>query len=310
MKLFNNFNFDRLKTSLTKTRDNIITKINETLSGKAKIDETTLEQLEETLITSDIGANISDRIIERAQKLLVSEKDRSIANIKTIIKEELLEILSFEPQAKPDISLSKKPYVILIVGINGSGKTTSIGKLAYNFKASGNKVIIASADTFRAAANDQLQIWADRVGVSIVNVNTKDPSAVVFDALNIAKKDNYDIVLIDTAGRLHTQKNLMDELNKIKNVIKKFDANAPDETFLVIDGNSGQNTFQQVSEFLKYTDISGLIITKLDGTTKGGIIFQIVSEKKIPVKYIGVGEGLEDLQTFDPAQFVEAIFNS
>lgn len=310
MKLINNLNFDRLKNSLAKTRDNILTKINETLSGKAKIDETTLEQLEETLITSDIGANISEKIIESARKLLVSEKDRSVDNIKEIIKKELLTILKLGQQQTKDNTINSKPYVILIIGINGSGKTTSIGKLAHNFKNSGNNVIIASADTFRAAANDQLQIWADRVSVPIVNVNTKDPSAVVYEALSIAKKDNYDVVLIDTAGRLHTQKNLMDELNKIKNVIKKFDTNAPNETLLVLDGNSGQNALQQVNEFEKYTDITGLIITKLDGTTKGGIVFQIITDKKIPVKYIGVGESVEDLQDFEPSQYVEAIFNS
>ncbi|MBI1939545.1 MAG: signal recognition particle-docking protein FtsY [Ignavibacteriales bacterium] len=312
MKLFNNFNFDRLKNSLTKTRDNILTKINETLSGKVKIDEVTLEQLEETLISSDIGASVSEAIIEKARKLLVNEKDRSVDNIKELIKNELLSILrmGLQQKDKEEFSFSNKPYVILIIGINGSGKTTSIGKLAHNFKKSGNNVIIASADTFRAAANDQLQIWADRVGVPIVKVNTKDPSAVVYEALSIAKKDNYDVVLIDTAGRLHTQKNLMVELNKIKNVIKKFDDGAPNETLLVLDGNSGQNALQQVKEFEKYTDITGLIITKLDGTTKGGVVFQIVTDKKIPVKYIGVGENVEDLQDFEPSQYVEAIFNT
>lgn len=312
MKLFSNFNFDRLKNSLTKTRDNILTKINETLSGKVKIDEVTLEQLEETLISSDIGASVSEAIIEKARKLLVNEKDRSVDNIKELIKNELLSILrmGLQQKDKEEFSFSNKPYVILIIGINGSGKTTSIGKLAHNFKKSGNNVIIASADTFRAAANDQLQIWADRVGVPIVKVNTKDPSAVVYEALSIAKKDNYDVVLIDTAGRLHTQKNLMVELNKIKNVIKKFDDGAPNETLLVLDGNSGQNALQQVKEFEKYTDITGLIITKLDGTTKGGVVFQIVTDKKIPVKYIGVGENVEDLQDFEPSQYVEAIFNT
>lgn len=309
MKLFSNININRLKEGLSKTRNSLFNKISETFTGKAKIDDKTLEELEEILITSDIGAETTEKIIERAKSALLKESDRNFDKLKEIIKSELLSLLN-ETKNNLELGLENyKPFVILIVGVNGSGKTTSIGKLAYNLKSSGLKIIIGSADTFRAAANEQLEIWAKKVGVEIISSNTNDPSAVVYDTINAAKKNSSDVVIIDTAGRLHTQKNLMEELGKIKRVIKNLLPYAPNEILLVLDGTSGQNAIFQVNEFEKYTNITGLIITKLDGTAKGGIIFRIASEKKIPIRYIGVGEGIEDLQTFSPHDFVEAIFN-
>jgi fused signal recognition particle receptor len=309
MKLFKNINFGKLKEGLSKTRDNLVNKISETISGKAKVDEETLEELEEILITSDIGSQIAEEIIEKARALFKKESDRSVDNFKKIIKEELESVLS-QAKTNGEIDLSQKPYVIVIIGVNGSGKTTSVGKLAYNFKRSGLKVKIGSADTFRAAANDQLEIWANKAGVDIISTNTKEPSAVAFDTIKAAQKDGTDIVIIDTAGRLHTQKNLMDELNKIHRVINNLLPYAPNEILMVLDGTAGQNAVRQVEEFEKYTKPTGIIITKLDGTAKGGVIFRIISEKKIPVKYIGVGEGIEDLQDFSPKEFIEAMFGN
>ena len=305
--MFKNFNLNKLKEGLTKTRNNLVNKITETISRKAKVDEDTIEELEEILISSDIGLDTSERIIEKARSLLLKESDRSTEKIKEIIKGELVSIVENENGYTNDKYNEYKPYVILIIGVNGSGKTTSIGKLAHNFKSAGLSVIVGSADTFRAAANDQLDIWAKRAGVEIMQGNSSDPSAVAFDTIKAAKKQNTDVVLIDTAGRLHTQKNLMDELGKIKKVISSNLPYAPNEIYLVLDGTAGQNALYQVNEFEKYTNITGLIITKLDGTAKGGIVFQICSTKKIPVKYIGVGEGIEDLQDFDAGKFVEAI---
>ena len=310
MKLFKNFNFDKLKDGLNKTRDKIVTRIQETISGKAKIDEATLDELEEILVTSDIGYDTAIDIIEETRKELKKETDRSGFNVVKIIKRELTKKLESYSAQNEDIQIEKfKPYVILIVGVNGAGKTTTIGKLAHNYKKSGLNVVIGSADTFRAAANEQLEVWAGRAGVEIVESKMgADPSSVAYKTLEVAKEKNADVVLIDTAGRLHTKNNLMVELNKIKRVLAKVLDYAPNETFLVLDGNTGQNALIQAREFGKVTDISGLIITKLDGTAKGGIIFQICGEKEIPVKYIGVGEGIEDLQTFDPQEYVNALF--
>lgn len=311
MKLFKNLNFDKLKNSLTKTREKIVNSITETVSGKAKIDDEVLEDLEEILITSDIGMETSEKIIEATRKSLKSEKDRTEEKIIEIIKNELVKSLEENNTNESEYNkLDKfKPYVILIVGVNGAGKTTTIGKLAHNYKQAGLKVIIGSADTFRAAANEQLEIWANRAGVGLIQrEHGADPSAVAFDTLTEAKKTNADIVIIDTAGRLHTKSNLMVELSKIKRVLAKVLDYAPNDTFLVIDGNTGQNGLMQAREFSKSTELSGLIVTKLDGTAKGGIVFQITAEQKVPVKYIGVGEGIEDLQTFDAKEFVNAIF--
>ncbi len=307
MKLFGNINFKKLKEGLTKTRNNIFNKITETITRKAVIDETTLEEIEEILISCDIGISTSDKIIQKARTLLLKESERSLEKLKEIIKTELMSLININNN-QYEIE-NYKPFVILIIGVNGSGKTTTIGKLAYNYRNSGLKVTIGSADTFRAAANEQLEIWAKRAGVEIINSETKDPSAVAFDTIKAAQKNSSDIVIIDTAGRLHTHKNLMEELGKIKRVINNLLPYAPNEIYLVIDGTSGQNALYQVNEFEKYTNITGLIITKLDGTAKGGIVFRIASEKNIPIKYIGVGEGIEDLQPFSPKDFVEAIIN-
>ncbi len=312
MGLLNNLNFDKLKSGLTKTRNKIVNTINETISGKAVLDNKTLDEIEEILITSDIGYDTAEKIIENARIKLKSDKDRSGINIIQTVKDELTSSLKIDSEKNEEIGIEKfKPYVILIVGINGAGKTTTIGKLAHNYKKAGLKVIVGAADTFRAAANEQLEVWAERAGVEIIQKSKgSDPSSVAFDAVNHAVKNNYDVVLIDTAGRLHNKLNLMEELNKVKRVIKKILPHAPNETLLVIDGNTGQNALVQADEFSKVTDINGLVITKLDGTAKGGVVFQICSKQKIPVKYIGVGEGIDDLQNFDPGLFVSAIFEN
>ncbi|MBZ0184522.1 MAG: signal recognition particle-docking protein FtsY [Melioribacteraceae bacterium] len=313
MKLFKNINLDKLKSGLNKTRDRIFTRITETVTGKAKIDDATLEEIEDILITSDIGFDLTERIIEKTRKNIKSNPDRSVDSIINSIKQELINALSEFEQNDNEIEKIKsfEPYVILIVGVNGAGKTTTVGKLSHNFKKSGLSVVIGSADTFRAAANEQLDVWAKRAGVEIFQKSHgADPSSVAFDTIQYAKKNNIDVVIIDTAGRLHTKTNLMEELKKIKKVLSKVADYAPNETYLVLDGNTGQNAIIQANEFSKYTDLSGLIITKLDGTAKGGVIFQIIADKKIPVKYIGVGEGIEDLQTFDAQSFVTALFQN
>jgi fused signal recognition particle receptor len=313
MKLFKNINFDKLKSGLTKTREKVVTRIAETISGKAKLDDATLEELEEILISSDIGVETTDRIIENTRIALKSEGDRSTINIFAAIQDELVKSLKEHATVKNEFEEIEKykPYVILIVGVNGAGKTTTVGKLAYNYSKAGLKVLIGSADTFRAAANEQLEIWAKRAGVEIIqSVSGSDPSSVAFDTIQAAKRENADVVIIDTAGRLHTKNNLMEELKKIKRVMSKVADYAPNETFLVLDGNTGQNVIFQANEFSKFTDLSGLIITKLDGTAKGGAIFQVCSEQNIPIRYIGVGEGIEDLQTFDPNEFVNALFET
>ena len=309
--MLDNFNFSKLKEGLAKTRNKIVNTISETISGKAVIDDRTLEEIEEILITADIGYDTAVKIIENTRKNLKSKNDRSELNILDIVKKELISVFDFQNLDVEEGKIYKyKPYIILIVGINGVGKTTTIGKLAHNFKKAGLKVIVGAADTFRAAANEQLEIWAKRADVEIMlNKQGTDPSSIAYDTVRKAIKDKYDIVLIDTAGRLHNKLHLMDELSKIKRVINKVLPNAPNDTFLVVDGNTGQNAIIQAEEFSKVTNITGLIITKLDGTAKGGVVFQISSKQKIPVKYIGVGEGIDDLQTFIPEQFVKAIFD-
>ena len=312
MSLFKNLNFDKLKNGLTKTRTKIVSSINETISGKAVLDDKTLDEIEEILISSDIGFETSERIIENSRVALKSERDRSQLNIIETVKKELVNSISRFSKSTNDNNIENtKPYVILIIGVNGAGKTTTVGKLAHNFKKADKKVIVGAADTFRAAANEQLDVWAKRAGVEIIQKSQgSDPSAVAFDTVTKAVKENYDIVLIDTAGRLHNKANLMEELGKIKRVIKKVIPTAPHETLLVLDGTTGQNALVQAQEFSKVTDISGLAVTKLDGSAKGGVIFQICSRNKIPVKYIGIGESIEDLQDFDPGLFVSAIFDN
>ena len=313
MSLFDNFDFEKLKSGLSKTRKKMLNGINELVTGRAVIDEKTLDEIEEILVTSDIGFDLTTKIIDRARYFNTIEKNRKDSTIIDSIKKELTQALETGAENKNENNgIEKyKPYVTLIVGVNGVGKTTTIGKLSHNYKSAGLKVIVGAADTYRAAANEQLDIWAERAGVEIVqNKKGSDPSAVAFDTIQKAVKEKYDVVLIDTAGRLHNKSHLMEELHKIKRVSAKVLPYAPNETFLVLDGTTGQNALIQAQEFSKVTDITGLIVTKLDGTAKGGVIFQIAAKQKIPVKYIGVGEGIDDLQTFDPNLFVSAIFEN
>ena len=312
MGLFDNFNFDKLKDGLSKTRKKMATSINELVTGRAVIDEKTLDEIEEILVTSDIGIELTTKIIDRARYFNTVEKNRKDSSISDSIKKELAKALELGNPVNSDNDIEKyRPYIILIVGVNGVGKTTTIGKLAHNYKKANLKVIVGAADTYRAAANEQLDIWAERAGVEIVQKSKgSDPSSVAFDTVQKAVKDKYDVVLIDTAGRLHNKANLMNELQKLKKVVSKVVPYAPNETLLVLDGTTGQNAIIQAQEFSKVTDITGLVVTKLDGTAKGGVIFQITAKQKIPVKYIGVGEAIDDLQTFDPNLFVSAIFET
>jgi len=311
MGLFDNINFSKLKEGLSKTRNRLFNSITETVSGKAVIDNATLNEIEEILISSDIGLGTTESIIESVRMTLKSDKDRTTPNIIETVKKELTTILNNNYVTNGDKVAQFKPYVILVVGVNGVGKTTTIGKLAHNFKKAGLRVIVGAADTFRAAANEQLEIWAKRADVEIfMKDKGSDPSSVAFDTLKKAKKENYDVVIIDTAGRLHNKTNLMEELSKIRRVLNKMISYAPNETLLVLDGTSGQNAILQADEFIKVTDVNGLIITKLDGTAKGGVVFQVCAKQKIPVKYIGIGEGIDDLQTFNPELFVSALFES
>ncbi|MCL6495013.1 MAG: signal recognition particle-docking protein FtsY [Ignavibacterium sp.] len=308
MSFFKNFSLDKIKNGLTKTRNKIVQSISETLTGKAQIDDNTLDTIEEILITSDMGVETAELIIENVRKSLKSEKDRSVQNVLNLIKKELADILPYNNLN--GIDKLQKPYIILVVGVNGVGKTTTIGKLAFNYKNLGYKVIVGAADTFRAAANEQLEIWARRAGVEIISSQKgNDPSSIAFETVKKAVQENYDIVLIDTAGRLHNKTNLMNELSKIKKVIQKFSESAPHETLLVLDGTTGQNAVVQATEFSKVIVLTGLVITKLDGTAKGGVVFQISKKLNIPIRFIGVGEGIEDLQEFDKDSFVSALFD-
>jgi fused signal recognition particle receptor len=313
MGLFDNLNFSKLKTGLTKTRNRLVNSINETLIGKSVIDDETIDQIEEILLSSDIGALAVDRIIENVKDKIKNESSVTNLSVINTVKEELIKVLSNgdnedKEQSYNDIS---KPFVILIVGVNGVGKTTTIGKLANNLSNGGAKVIIGAADTFRAAASEQLDIWADRAGVEIIQKDSgADPSSVAFETVEKAVKENFDFALIDTAGRLHNKTNLMNELGKLKRSISKILPDAPHETLLILDGTIGQNALVQAEEFSKVTEVNGLVITKLDGTAKGGAVFQICSKMDIPIKYICVGEKIDDLQNFDSRMFVDAIFQN
>ncbi|HOJ38478.1 MAG TPA: signal recognition particle-docking protein FtsY [Ignavibacteriales bacterium] len=310
MGFFSNFSFNKVKEGLQKTKSKIVDSITELVTGKAVIDETTLEKIEEILITSDIGYVIAEEFIENVRKELKKSDNREVTDIIQLLQNHLTEALNkYYTDYKSNIE-KFKPFVIMIVGVNGVGKTTTIGKLANNFKNAGYSVLIGSADTFRAAANDQLEIWAKRANVEIVQKHQgADPSAVVYDTIQTAIDKKIDIVLIDTAGRLHTKTNLMEELKKLKKTSQKLLEYAPNEVWLVVDATTGQNANVQAEEFKKYTDLTGLVVTKLDGTAKGGVIFNITQKHKIPVRYIGVGEGINDLQDFIPDKFVEALFN-
>lgn len=309
MSFFKNLNFEKLKQGLSKTRDKVVNSVTELVTGKAVIDEKTLEEVEEILLTSDIGYDIVETVIDSVRKELKKQSERDKIDFLNILKSELAKALKqYENEYKNKIETSK-PFVLMVVGVNGVGKTTTIGKLAHNFKSAGLSVVIGSADTFRAAANDQLEIWAERAGVDIIQKKQgADPSAVVYDTLDFAVKNKKDIVLIDTAGRLHTKVNLMEELKKIKRTMAKICEHAPDEVWLVVDATTGQNAIIQAKEFAKVTEISGLVVSKLDGTAKGGVVFQICKQQKIPIRYIGVGEGIDDLQDFEAESFVDALF--
>lgn len=311
MGIFKNINLGRLKEGLSKTKKKFLNSITEVISGKAVIDDKTLEEIEEILITSDIGYETSVQIIDNVRIKLRSTSDRSNTNLISAVKSELQNILNSTPKSNSDEELIKyKPYVILIVGVNGAGKTTTIGKLAHNFKQAGLKVIVGAADTFRAAANEQLDVWAQRADVKIVSGQQgSDPAAVAYSTINQAIEGSCDVVLIDTAGRLHNKSNLMDELGKINRVINKKLQYAPNEILLVLDGTTGQNAIKQAEEFGKVVKLTGIVLTKIDGTSKGGIIFHITNKLKIPVKYIGVGEKIDDLQNFDPELFVNTLMN-
>lgn len=311
MGIFKNINLGRLKEGLSKTKKKLLNSITEVISGKAVIDDKTLEEIEEILITSDIGYETSVQIIDNVRIKLRSTSDRSNTNLISAVKSELQNILNSTPKSNSDEELIKyKPYVILIVGVNGAGKTTTIGKLAHNFKQAGLKVIVGAADTFRAAANEQLDVWAQRADVKIVSGQQgSDPAAVAYSTINQAIEGSCDVVLIDTAGRLHNKSNLMDELGKINRVINKKLQYAPNEILLVLDGTTGQNAIKQAEEFGKVVKLTGIVLTKIDGTSKGGIIFHITNKLKIPVKYIGVGEKIDDLQNFDPELFVNTLMN-
>ena len=305
--------FTKLKEGLSKTRDSFVDKIQIALGVGRKIDAALLDEIEEILITADIGVDTTDKIISAVKERVRKEKREKGEEVFVIIKEEIEKLLITSPSAKNDanyeIAPDKKPHVIMVIGVNGVGKTTTIGKLAYNYKQAGRNVIIGAADTFRAAANEQLEIWAERAGVQIVQQKQgADPAAVAFDTLNSAIARDADVVIIDTAGRLHNKSNLMAELEKMSRVMKKIVPEAPNEVFLVLDATTGQNAIQQAKEFMKVAGITGIVLTKLDGTAKGGVVIPIACELQIPVRYIGVGEKIDDLQPFLPKDFIDALF--
>jgi fused signal recognition particle receptor len=304
--------FDRLKEGLSKTRSSFVGRLRSLLSGRV-IDAALLNEIEEILITSDVGVDTSEKIISRVKGRVKSENITDSENIIGILKEEIAGIMLESPTAAADASFSindaDKPHVIMLIGVNGVGKTTTIGKLAHNYKKSGKTVLIGAADTFRAAANEQLEVWAHRAGVDIVQQqHGADPAAVAYDTLSAAKARGVDVVIIDTAGRLHNKQGLMQELEKIGRVMKKIHPSAPHDVFLALDATTGQNALQQAREFTKVAPVTGIVLTKLDGTAKGGAVIAIADNMSIPVRYIGVGERIDDLQPFDAMAFVEAMF--
>lgn len=304
---------ERLDQGLEKTKTNIFTRISKAIAGKSTVDDDVLDNLEEILVTSDVGVETTLRIIDRIQKRVSKDKYLGTSELNRILKEEVAGLLqenNLQDFTEFTIPADKKPYVILVVGVNGVGKTTTIGKLANQFKKAGKSVIIGASDTFRAAAVDQLTIWANRVGVPIVTQGMgADPASVAFDTVKSAVAKNADVVIIDTAGRLHNKINLMNELSKIRKVIQKVLPDAPHEVLLILDASTGQNAFEQAKQFTAATEVNALALTKLDGTAKGGVVIGISDQFRIPVKYIGVGEGIEDLQVFNRVEFVDSLFN-
>ncbi|MEY4351167.1 MAG: hypothetical protein RL078_1234 [Bacteroidota bacterium] len=307
---------ESLEQGLEKTKQTFFSKLTRVLIGKSRVDQDVLDELEEILITADVGVETTLKIIERIESRVSRDRVINSEELNQILRDEIIALLeenaaNFQGQLKVDKPADGNPYVLMVVGVNGVGKTTTIGKLAYQMKQAGLKVVLGASDTFRAAAVDQLIIWADRVGVPIVQQGMgADPASVAFDALQSAKAQGADVVIIDTAGRLHNKVNLMQELSKIKRVMDKVVPNAPHEILLVLDGSTGQNAFEQAKQFAQATDINALAVTKLDGTAKGGVVIGISDQMKIPVKYIGVGEKMTDLQLFDRKTFVESLFNA
>lgn len=302
---------ERLDSGLEKTKEGMWSKITRAVAGKSKVDEDVLDNLEEAFITSDVGVDTTLRIIERLEERVARDKYVGTSDLNRLLCEEITDMLAKAESNRFDDpgESRKKPYVIMVVGVNGVGKTTTIGKLAYQFKQAGNKVILGAADTFRAASIPQLETWGERVGAPVVKQKMgSDPAAVAFDTLSSAVANDADVVIIDTAGRLHNQKNLMDQLSKIKRVMQRVVPDAPHEILLVLDGSTGQNAYEQARQFIAATEVNALAITKLDGTAKGGVVIGISDTFKVPVKYIGIGEGIGDLQLFEPNEFVRSLF--
>ncbi len=309
MGIFNLFTKKKLDSGLLRTREGFLSRLGKAITGKTIIDDDVLDNLEETLISADVGTETSLKIISSIQKRIEKEKKIGTDRLNEVLKEEIANLLIDNPLNDFSSPLAKHPYVILVVGVNGVGKTTSIGKLASHFKKAGKSVLLGAADTFRAAAVEQLEIWAKRSAVQIISQGSNaDPAAVAFDTVNSAVSKNMDVVLIDTAGRLHNKTNLMNELSKIKRVIQKVIPDAPHEVLLVLDASTGQNAIEQCKQFTEVTNVTGLLLTKLDGTAKGGVVIGISDRFKIPVKYIGVGEGIDDLQIFNKEEFSDSLF--
>ena len=313
-KIFSREKKETLDKGLEKTKTSVFSKLSKAVAGKSKVDDEVLDNLEEVLVSSDVGVETTLKIIERIEARVAKDKYLGTDELHGILKEEIASLLSesnSEDGSEFTVPKRNVPHVIMVVGVNGVGKTTTIGKLAHQFKAAGNKVVLGAADTFRAAAVDQLIIWSERAGVPIVSQGMNaDPASVAFDTLQSALSQNADVVLIDTAGRLHNKVNLMNELSKIKRVMQKVIPDAPHEVLLVLDGSTGQNAIEQAKQFTKATEVTALALTKIDGTAKGGVVIGISDQFKIPVKYIGVGEGINDLQVFNRIEFVDSLFSS
>ena len=314
--LFSKEKKEKLDTGLQKTKEGVWSKITHAVAGKSKVDDDVLDNLEEAFITSDVGVDTTLKIIERIEERVARDKYVNSDELNNLLCEEITDMLARPDNAGEqlddfEVKKAGEPYVIMVVGVNGVGKTTTIGKLAAQYKKAGNKVVLGAADTFRAAAIEQLDIWGERVGVPVVKQKMgSDPAAVAFDTLSSAKAQGADVVIIDTAGRLHNKVGLMNELTKIKNVMKRVVPDAPQEILLVLDGSTGQNAFEQARQFVAATEVNALAVTKLDGTAKGGVVIGISDQFKIPVKYIGIGEGIDDLQIFRPEEFVRSLFLS
>jgi len=311
-KIFSSEKKETLDKGLEKSKTSFFSKLNKAVAGKSKVDDAVLDNLEEILVTSDVGVDTTLKIIERIEERVAKDKYLGTSELNQILREEIAALLSETNSGEATeftVPLDKKPHVIMVVGVNGVGKTTTIGKLAYQLKKQGLNVVLGAADTFRAAAIDQLQVWADRVKIPIVKQQMgSDPASVAFDTLQSAVTNNADVVIIDTAGRLHNKINLMNELTKVKRVMQKVVDDAPHDVLLVLDGSTGQNAFEQAKQFAAATEVTSLAVTKLDGTAKGGVVIGISDQFQIPVKYIGVGEGIEDLQVFNKYEFVDSFF--